>query len=191
MDQKEYSFIPIFQDKGVDIKWSSIIISGVCGPILTCETIFCIYRISGIQLWHQCGQQNAALCFKTLFKTWSVSLVSLVQSWHVRPFFASAESQEFNYGISVCNKTRHCGLRHFEGPDQYLCCLWSNQYRTSGIQFRYWQSAQEFAIPGAQMFLIVLMFILLILFSVGKFVSNFFLIIMNLTNVNECKCSSS
>ena len=33
MDQKEYSFIPIFQDKGVDIKWSSIIISGVLGPI--------------------------------------------------------------------------------------------------------------------------------------------------------------
>ena len=123
MDQKEYSFIPIFQDKGVDIKWSSIIISGVCGPILTCETIFCIYRISGIQFWHQCAQQNAALCFKTLFKTWSVSLVSLVQSWHMRPFFASTESQEFNYGISVCNKTQHCGSRHFEGPDERFKCL--------------------------------------------------------------------
>ena len=49
MDQKEYSFIPIFQDKGVDIKWSSIIISGVLGPIWACHTIFCIYRISGIQ----------------------------------------------------------------------------------------------------------------------------------------------
>ena len=31
--KKQYSFIPIFQGKGVDIKWSSIIISGVLGPI--------------------------------------------------------------------------------------------------------------------------------------------------------------
>ena len=56
---------------------------------MTYQNIFCICRISGIQLWHQFVQQNAAMCTKTHFKTPFVSLVSLVQSQHVTPFFAS------------------------------------------------------------------------------------------------------
>ena len=124
--EKEYCFFPIIGPKGVYIKCISIFISVVCGAILTCETIFCIYRISGIQFWHQRAQQNAALCFKTLFKTWSVSLLSVVQSRLVIPFFASTKSQEFNYGISARNRTRHCALRHFLRPDPYLWCPWSN-----------------------------------------------------------------
>ena len=106
IEKKEYCFFPIIEPKGVYIKCISIFISVVCGAILTCETIFCIYRISGIQFWHQRAQQNAALCFKTLFKTWSVSLLSVVQSRLVIPFFASTKSQEFNYGISARNRAR-------------------------------------------------------------------------------------
>ena len=55
-----------------------------------------------------------------------LSLVYEVQSGLVIPFFASTESQEFNYGIGARNRTRHCALRHFLRPDLYLCCLWSN-----------------------------------------------------------------
>ena len=47
----------------------------VLGPILTCETIFCIYIISGIQIWYQFVQQNAAIRTRTHYKTQSV------QSW--------------------------------------------------------------------------------------------------------------
>ena len=66
------------------------------------------------------------MCIKTHFKTPSVSLVSLVQSWHVTPFFASTEPQEFIYDNGAHNRTRHCALRHFLRPDLYLFCLWSN-----------------------------------------------------------------
>ena len=103
-----------------------------------CETIFCIYRISGIQIWYWIAQQNAAMRTKTHFKTPFVSLVSLVQSWHVKPFFASTESQEFNYGIIVRNRTRHCALRHFLRPDLYLCCLLFNLGLSYHLKLKKW-----------------------------------------------------
>ena len=56
----------------------------------------------------------------------SLSLVFVVQSGNVIPFFASTEPQQFNYDIGVRNKTRHCALRHILRPDMYLWCLWSN-----------------------------------------------------------------
>ena len=46
--------------------------------------------------------------------------MSVVQSGHVIPFFASTEPQEFNYDIGVHNKTRHCALRHILRPDIFL-----------------------------------------------------------------------
>ena len=59
-----------------------------------CETIFWIYRISEILIWGQLAQRNAAMRTRTQFKTYSVSLVSGVQSIYVRPFFTSTESEE-------------------------------------------------------------------------------------------------
>ena len=91
-----------------------------------CETIFCIYRISGIQIWYCPMQQNAAMPTRTHFKTQSISLVSLVQSWHVTPFFASTESHKSKSDIGLCNRTRQCALGPFLRPNLYLWCPWSN-----------------------------------------------------------------
>ena len=63
---------------------------------------------------------------KTHFKTPFVSLVSLVQSGHVTPFFASTESQESKSDISLCNRTRQCALRPILRPLLYLWCPLSN-----------------------------------------------------------------
>ena len=57
----------------IKYKWSDCN-SGVCGRIWMCEYIFCIYRISGIQIRGCCVQQNAAMRTRTHFKTQSVSL---------------------------------------------------------------------------------------------------------------------
>ena len=57
------------------------------------------------------GQQNTTMCIRTNFKTYSVSLVSFIQSWHVTPFFANTESQESKSDITSCNRTRQCVLR--------------------------------------------------------------------------------
>ena len=62
----------------------------------------------------------------THFKTHSVSLVSLVQSWHVRPFFASTESQESKSEIAVRNKTWQCALWPILRTKFLLWCLWWN-----------------------------------------------------------------
>ena len=45
-----------------------------CLLFQACETIFCIYRISGIQIWYRFVQQNAAMRARTHFNTHSVSL---------------------------------------------------------------------------------------------------------------------
>ena len=82
-----------------------------------CETIFRIYRISGIQIWGRCAQQNAAMRTRTHFRTHFVSLVSGVQSRCLRPFFASTESQESKSDMNIA---RQCALR-YSILDQ--CCL--------------------------------------------------------------------
>ena len=115
--KKEYCFFPIIEPKVVDIKvdinlylwclWSNLGVwhhflylqnlrdlNLILAHVTECDTIFCIYRISGIQIWYWFVQQNAAMRTKTHFKTPFVSLVSLVQSGHVTPFFASTESQK-------------------------------------------------------------------------------------------------
>ena len=72
----------------------------------------------------------------------SLSLLSVVQSRLVIPFFASTESQEFKYGINAHKRTRHCALRHFLRPDLYLCCLFCNL----GLSYHFFASteSQEF-----------------------------------------------
>ena len=50
-------------------------------------------------------------------------LVSLVQSSHVRPFFASTESQKSKSGIGLCNRTRQCALGPILRPILYICVL--------------------------------------------------------------------
>ena len=62
-------------------------------------------------------QQNAAMRTRTHFKTHFVSLVSVVQSRCVRPFFASTESQESKSDMNIA---RQCALR-YSILDQ--CCL--------------------------------------------------------------------
>ena len=56
----------------------------------------------------------------------SISLVSVVQSGHVTPFFASTESQESKSEVGSRNRTRQCALRPILRPHLYLWCPWSN-----------------------------------------------------------------
>ena len=46
-----------------------------------------------------------------------LSLVSLVQSLSVLPFFTSTDSQEFDSSIALRNGTRHCALGPFLRPE--------------------------------------------------------------------------
>ena len=65
-------------------------------------------------------QQNAAMRIRAHFKTPFVSLVSVVQSQPVTPFFASTESQESKADISLNNRTWLCALGPFLRPNLHL-----------------------------------------------------------------------
>ena len=76
------------------------------------------------QFWHRLTQPNAAMRTMTFFKTWFLTLVSVVQSLSVRPFFASTESQEYNSDIVSHNITRNCAQGPILRHDLFIWSKW-------------------------------------------------------------------
>ena len=85
---------------------------GVLGPIFTCETIFCIYRISEIQIWYRFVQKNAAMCTRTHFKTHSVYLClgSNLDMWD---HFLHLHNLRNPNLVSIIYRCRHLSLHLF------------------------------------------------------------------------------